>query len=302
MLDVISIDLGYSSSKICYSEKIAKFPTAISFATDVGIAYGEENVYSFEGEKYYVGKEAATSEAFTTNDYKFLHKFAPLLIYHILSKFDEVNLNKPIIVKTGLAIVDWPKKQDFIDRISTIEVDDKVIKIQPELIPQGAGCAMDWTYYNNNSEYPDKLSVIDIGYNTVNVLGFNNGKPVRSEMKSYPGHGVSSIIKPFTAFMENKFKVTFSEQEAIGIFVKGEFKYNGELQEEVSDKIIELKKQFVTKLFQSILINDKKQLAMADVALIAGGGAYLLQDIAFPENVKFVDAPYEFSNARGFLV
>jgi hypothetical protein len=102
--------------------------------------------------------------------------------------------------------------------------------------------------------------------------------------------------------MENKFAVTFSEQEAIGVFVKGSFKYNGEEQPEVSEKITELKSQFVKKMFQSVLVSDKKLLAMSDVVLIAGGGAYLLQDIPFPPNVQFVEAPMEFSNCRGYLI
>jgi len=300
--NVIAIDLGYSSSKVAYKDKIAKFPTAISFATDIGTAYGEENIYEFEGDRYHVGKEAADSEAFTTSEYKFLYKFAPLLIFHILSKFEKADLDEPIIVKTGLAIVDWAKKDEFIERISNIEVNGKTIRVQPVLIPQGAGCAVDWTYYNNDSEYPDKLTVVDIGYNTINLVHFEEGKPQRKNMKSYPGHGVSSIIKPFTSYMENKFAVTFSEQEAISIFVKGEFKYNGESQQEVAEKIVELKSQFVKKMFQSVLVNDKKLLAMSDVVLIAGGGAYLLQDMPFPPNVKFVDPQYEFSNCRGYLI
>jgi len=302
MKEEIAIDLGYSSSKVAYLNKIAKFPTAINFATDVGGSYGEENIYEFEGDKYHVGKEAADGEAFATTEFKFLYKFAPLLIFHILSKFEKADLAKPIVVKTGLAIVDWAKKDDFIERISNIEVNGQHIEIIPVLIPQGAGCAIDWVTNNNDGEYPDKLVVIDVGYNTVNLLGFTDGKPQKKDMKSYPGHGVSSIIKPFTSFMENKYSVTFSEQEAIGVFIKGKFKYNGELQEEVTEKITELKGQFVKKMFQSVLVNDRKLLAMADVVLISGGGAYLLQDIPLPPNIEWSDAPYEFANARGYLL
>lgn len=300
--NVISIDLGYSSSKVAYLDKVAKFPTSISFATDLGIEYGNDSVYEFEGEKYYVGKDAVGSESFSTTDYKFLEKFAPLLIYHILSKFEKADLDEPIVVKTGLAIVDWGKKDNFIERISNITVDGNEVQIVPQLMPQGAGCIYDWIYYNNDSEFPKKSFVIDIGYNTINILGFNGNQPVRKEMKSYPGHGVSSIIKPFTSFMENKFAVTFSDQEAIGIFIDGEFMYNGENQEIVSEKIIELKKQFVQKMFQSVLRDDRKAMGMATNVLIAGGGTYLLQDVPFPPNVEFVDAPYEFSNARGYLI
>jgi len=302
MEEQIAIDLGYSTSKVAYADKIAKFPTAVSFATDVGTSYGEGNIYDFEGDKYYVGSEAADAEAFTTMDFKFLYKFAPLLIYHILSKFDKAELEKPIVVKTGLAIVDWHKKDDFIERISKIEVNGQTVETTPILIPQGAGCAVDWVSSDNDGEWPDNLTVVDIGYNTINLISFLEGKPIRKNMKSYPGHGVSSIIKPFTSYLENTFGTTFSEQEAIKFFVKGTFKYNGEDQPKVSEKITELKSQFVKKMFQSVLVSDKKLLAMSDVVLIAGGGAYLLQDIPFPPNVEFVDSPYEFSNTRGYLI
>ena len=302
MNNEIGIDIGYGSVKVSYKDKIAKFPSSICFATDVGLAYGEDNIYSFEDEKYYVGKEAVGGEAFVTSDYTFLYKFAPLLIYHILSKFSLAELDEPIILKTGLSIVDWPKKDEFIERISKIKVNNKNINLDVSIIPQGAGCAVDWTYYNNEGEYPHKLVVLDIGFHTINLVSFQDGKPVRKDMKSYPGHGVSSIIRPFTSFLENKFSVTFSEQEAIQIFVKGDFKYNGELQETVSEKIQELKSQFVKKMFQSVLRNDRKLMAMSDVVLISGGGAYLLQDIPFPENVQFSDSPFEFANCRGYAL
>ena len=44
-MEEIGIDIGYSSCKVSFRDKITKFPTAISFATDVGIQYGNENVY-----------------------------------------------------------------------------------------------------------------------------------------------------------------------------------------------------------------------------------------------------------------
>lgn len=296
----ISIDIGYGSLKVAYMDKIVKFPTSISFATDSGISYGDENVYDFEGEKYYVGKDAATSEAFTTSDFKFLLKFSPLLIYHVLSKFEQTEIKEPLKVKTGLAMVDWNKKEEFIERISNFTVNGKNITIQPTLIPQGAGCIIDWVNNNNEGEFPDKIIALDIGYNTINLITFINGKPSRKDMKSYPGHGVSSIIKPFTSYMENKYAVNFSEQEATGIFLKGMFKFNGEEQLDLAEKITELKSQFVKKLFQSVLVNDKKNISMADIVLVAGGGAYMLENVPFPPNVTFVDAPYEFSNSRGY--
>lgn len=295
--EIIGIDIGYSSTKVSFRGKEVKFPTAISYATDLGVTYGEENTYEFEGERYFVGKEAVSEESFTTTDYKFLYRFAPLIIYHILKKFDRTSINQPHQVRAGLAIVDWGNKDSFLERISKLEVNGEQIPVEASLIPQGAGVAADWV----EDEFPTKLFILDLGYNTINGLFFEDGKPVRARTKTYPGHGVSSIIKPFTSYLENTYALSFSEQEAIKIFLRGEFKYNGALQEKVSDKIVELKSQFVKKLFHSVLVNDKKTMAISDVVLIAGGGAYLLEDTNFPPNVEFSNKPYEFSNVRGFV-
>ena len=298
-MDMIGIDVGYSSTKVSYKGKVVKFPTAICFATDVGITFGNENVYEFEGETYYVGKEAVSEESFTTTDYKFLHKFAPLIIYHVIKKFDDHKIERPINLKTGLSINDWDNKENFRSRLQTITVNKETIKVNPTLIPQGAGCIIDYIKKHNN-EFPDRISVIDIGHNTINFLSYVDGKPVKKDINGYPGHGITSILKPFTSFLESKFNINFSEQEAIQIFVKGKFKYNGDYVKEVEDKINELKKQFISKIFNSVLVADKKIMAISDVVLISGGGSILLKDVKFPKNVVFVDDPV-FSNVRGFV-
>jgi len=247
--NMIGIDIGYSSTKVVYMGKIVKFPTAVSYASDVGITYGEENLYEFEGEKYYVGKEAVSEEAFVTTDYKFLYKFAPIIIYHILSKFEEAQRDEPLEIRTGLAIVDWNNREEFANRITNFTVNGINVETNPILIPQGAGVATDWTNTNTDGEYPYRLHVLDIGFNTINSLHFEDGNPNRAKTKTYPGHGVSSIIKPFTSYIENKYAMNFSEQEAIGIFIRGTFKYNGEEQPDLENKIIELKSRCIRCCF-----------------------------------------------------
>jgi len=294
----ISIDIGYGHCKVLYDGKLVKFPTAISYANDSGVAYGELNSYNFEGKDYSVGSDAS-DEAFSTTDYKLLYKFSPLIVYHILSKFDELD-NKVIKINTGLSIVDWGNKDEFIERLSKIEVDGNTIELDVTLIPQGAGCAVDWVENQNDSVYPKKLSVIDIGFNTINLIYLENGRPIRQKSKPYPGHGVISIVKTFSTYMENKYAMNFSQQEINDIFLEGEFIYNGEVQEEVAQRIELEKEQFVAKLFNTILVDAKKTFTTSNVVLIGGGGAYMLEDIPLPPNVEFVESPYEYSNVRGY--
>lgn len=294
------IDIGYSFTKIWYDGKLYKIPSAISYAVDSGINYGTDDVYQFEGQKLYVGEIAANNESFTTTDYNFLYKYAPVIIYHIIKK-----LNVPldgIELRTGLALADWAHKEDFSKRIGTIKVSGEEIHTTPVLIPQGAGSVIAYVQQELGGVYPESLMAIDIGYNTINLLSYEGPTPIKQRCKSFPGHGVSSIIRPFTNFMETKFGIPFSEAEAIKIFMKNEFTFNGTQRPEVPEMIAELKQNFIQKLINSVLVSEKKYLGLSEVVLFSGGGAYYLKDIPLPQNVKFPKENLEFQNVIGYAV
>jgi plasmid segregation protein ParM len=302
----LGIDIGYSSCKIAWDGELYKLPTAISFAHDIQIEDNDNNLgadvsYDFEGDMYYVGKAGTSDESFTTTDFDFLYKFAPLLVYHII-KLLEITDVSDIELRAGLAIVDWGKKETFETRMNEITVNDTTLDINMILVPQGSGAALSYVTEDLVGEWPGSLFVLDIGYNTINVLYFEDGAPIKHRAKSFPGHGVSSIIRPFTAYLENKFSLPFSEHEASDIFRKGTFIFQGSPVEDVVEEIINMKKQFVTKLTKSILISEKKTLSTSEVVLFTGGGAYYLDDIGFPPNVKFPQKPYEHSNVKGYVI
>lgn len=299
----VGIDLGYSSAKISSNGELYKLPTAISFAMDTGITYGESNVVDFEGEQLYIGDVALSNESFTTTDYKFKYKYDPVIIYYALFKLDLLERAEAgeVTLSLGLALVDWKNKDEYLERIKSFEVNGKkYIFNDIKLIPQGAGAYIGFIAKGN--PHPDKCSLIDIGYNTINFLYFRNGTPQRSHSKSFPGHGVSSIIRPLTNFMESTFDIKMSEQEVLETFQKGTFKFYGEDQPQVEKIIYELQFQFVKKLFNSILVSEKKLLSTSDTVLLSGGGCYLLENAKFRENYKFVDSPYEFSNVLGSVL
>jgi len=298
-MEKIAIDLGYSSTKIQYNGKLYKIPTAVSYAGSVGLDYGENFAYEFEGEKYVVGKPTETS--FVTTDFKFLQKFAPLIVYHVC-KIVGVDLNKPINISTGLAVSDWSKRAEFKERIEGIDNinNEKVNFNIHNIIPQGAGVYYDFKNIEDNELDEKSVYVIDIGYNTINTLYFENGKPHRERAAAHVGAGVTTIIKDFTKWLEHKYNMSFSEQEALKIYIKKKFTFQGMEQQEVVEKIDELKRRFVSQLFRSILVQEKKLLATSDTVIIGGGGVYLLHESPFPPNVKFAPSPYEFSNVRGY--
>ena len=299
----LGLDIGYSQTKIGTMEKLYKLPTAISYAIDSGINYGEDEVYDFEGKKYRVG-DVAIDEAFTTTNYKFLNKYAPLILFHALNKLNLINgngLKEPIELRTGLALTDWKNKDDFIQRLSNFTVNGITIEIKNiVVIPQGAGVYYD--YIRKFNVIPSPVSIIDIGYNTINFLYFEDNLPIKNKCKAFTGHGVVSIIRPFSNWLEATYSDKFTEQEAIKILLKNKFIYNGEEQPEVTKMINELKSNFVVKLFNSILVSEKKLLGTSEKVVIAGGGTYFLNNVQFPPNVDFASEPFEMANVRGYML
>ncbi len=93
----------------------------------------------------------------------------------------------------------------------------------------------------------------------------------------------------------------FSDSEAQKIFLNGKFTFSGVERPEVTQKIIELKGQFVKRLFNSVLTSEKKLLATSEKVILAGGGCYLLEGINFPPNVEFTAKPYEFANVASLI-
>jgi plasmid segregation protein ParM len=300
-MNKISIDIGYSFTKILYNNQLYKIPSAISFAVDSGIQFGVDNNYLFEGRKYHVGELASSDESFVTTDYSFVLKYSPLIIYHILKKLN-VPTDTEIELRTGLALADWSNKEEFSKRISVIKVNNEEVRTKPILIPQGAGAVVAYVTHALESKYPSSLLCIDIGYNTINLLSYEGNEPIKQRCKSFPGHGVSSIIRPFTNFMEQTFSIPFSESEAIKIFMRGTFTYNGISRPEVTEMIAELKLNFIDKLINSILKSEKKYLGLSEIVLFSGGGAYFLKDIQLPPNVRFPESNYEFYNVMGYAL
>jgi hypothetical protein len=301
----IALDIGYSQTKIGTPEKLYKLPTAVSYAIDSGVDYGEDEVYEFEGKRYRVG-DVAVDEAFTTTEYKFLYKYAPLILFHVINKLGLIQngqLTTPIELRTGLALTDWKNKDEFLERLKNFTVNGINVNINDiKIIPQGAGVYYDYIHTKSQGEIPSSVSVIDIGYKTINFLYFEDNLPIKSKCKAFPGHGVVSIIRPFTNWLESQYSERFTEQEAIKILLKKKFIYGGEEQPQVIQMINELKSNFIDKLFNSILVSEKKLLGTSERVIIAGGGAYFLEDVQFPKNVDFVLKPYELSNVRGYLL
>ncbi len=298
----LAIDCGYGHTKIKFEDKFYKFPTSVAFAVDTGIAYGDGDTVKYKDEHYYVGDNAIVLETFNTTDFAFKSNYDPLIIYHVLKKLNLVEdaLSGGIDLTLTLSLTDWRHKDEYLEVVGDFEADDQKFHFKDiVLVPQGAGVYM--TYMSKHEEHLGSVIVIDIGYNTLNYMLYEYGKPQKAHSKGFAGHGVSSIIRAFSTYLESNFSMPFSDSESQKIFLNGKFMFSGIERPEVSQKIIELKGQFVKRLFNSVLTSEKKLLATSEKVILAGGGCYLLEGINFPPNVEFTDKPYEFANISSLI-
>lgn len=311
---ILSIDLGYSGyCKMAYQGKNFKFQVSLDYYQECGLEYGDTNFYEFEGEKLTIGNADQTNDSFTTTQFEVLEKYGPLMIYYIIKKLGLLNDIDRIDLRLGLALIDWPKREQFIKRMQYISVKDEN-KVETNitlnnitLYTQGYGCGKYYSIVDNGGKFPPSLLVIDIGFNTINLLYFENGKPIANRCKPLPGHGISTIIRPFKDFLESNLSMNFNEAEVINIFMAGRMKIHGVEKPEVEAKILELKNVFIKKLMKQLMVSEKKSMALVDTVLFSGGGAYYIKHAKFPPNFVFNTQStnergiHEYENVLGYF-
>ena len=293
----IAIDIGYGDIKCKVNNKLFKFDTAVCYAKNLYTDVGDVDIYTFEGKKYLIGEDAL-SEAFTTRDYLFLEKYAPLFIYKAL-EIAKVNIKNDINLITGLSLVDWKsRKEQFAKRISQFYINNKEINLNIHLVPQGKGI-YNYCVEKNPNNKKIKLVIDDIGYNTHDRLVFNNGLPISQE--SYATNtGVNKIVTEIQTILSSEYNIDFSEQEIKKMLLTKSITIGGK-KKDISFIIKEEIEKYFEFYMNEARSKKKGLLSRADKIIISGGGAYYLEQLSFPENVEFVnDDPYEYLNVLGY--
>lgn len=296
IIQLVAIDLGYGHVKVCLlinGELVTfKFPSAVARAKETMVDLGpDDTVYEYKGRKYRVGEDAMQN-AVSTRGFEFLTSYGPLLIYVALKKAG-VDLSKPFSIGTGLSIVDWGNREEFKSVLSSITVNGETIKPKEvTLFAQGQGIFRD-------TGSPDGLvSIVDIGYNTLDYLVFKNGAPVPQD-SSATRKGAHLMITNIQKLVSRKFSSDISEQHANEIFTRKGFKFGG--TEHDMTKLIADEQEDYSDLVVNELKNTCHTFNLADKIIVSGGGAYYIDPKCLPESAVFSEKPFEFSNVRGYF-
>ncbi len=293
----IAIDIGYGDTKVMISGKTFKFPSAISQIRQSQIQSSEQDskAFSFNNALYLVGDDAINS-AIATRGYGFLQKYSPLLIYKAMIEAG-LSVDKPIEIATGLSLVNQAEVQDFVSKISSFMINGVHLEPKVFLFAQGQGI------YNDMKSYKEGLvCVMDIGYNTLDFLVFENGRP-NNALCFANKKGANIAIVDLQKILMREFKVDFSEQEAKKVFLNKKVKIAGE-EVDFSDEINSSMQHYADEIINEIINKNEDIVAKAESVIIGGGGAYFLSKEILQETQKanyiFVKEP-EFSNVRGYF-
>lgn len=293
----IAIDIGYGDTKICFEGKCFKFPSAIEQLRQAQVSLGgnESDVYSLNGLKFKVGTKA-TRNAIATRGFGFLQKYSPLLIRHAFA-LAGIDINKPISLATGLSLLNYQEAESFLTGISNFVVDDKVFKLDVSLFAQGQGIFIEYPHQKD-----DKLvCIIDIGYNTLDFLAFEDNEP-RNDLCFANQGGANKIIVDLQKLLTKEYKIDFSEQQAKKIFMSKEVQISGQIID-FSDTINSMTAQYADFVMDEFYNKIGDTIKLADGVIISGGGAYFLDKEYMQKeypHIFFSQTPYEFANVRGY--
>jgi hypothetical protein len=304
---MIGIDIGFGDVKAVTDDTRIKFPTAVAYAKK-GIAdIGEEEEYEFMGRKYLLGERALFSlDVFPTREVEFLLKYAPLLLYRSLKWLDSDSFTPVEQIAIGLPLAYHHRRFEFGNSVRRVMVNGEIMEFQRvEVFPQGVGILLDYRLNQEGEELEEtrqNLLILDIGFNTVDVVVAERGRAVRDECGMLERSGVSRICQDLSNHLQRETTINLTEQEAKDVLLQRKLKVYGQ-EKELSETIRTLTENYMDWIFQNLKSRWGERLKRVDKLIIAGGGAYYVRDYLpeiYEAQTVIPELP-EFANARGFL-
>ncbi len=318
----LAIDIGFSSVKVVGANGVmTKFPTAAAVYNKPQIELGVEKKKPslYNGKYYLIGGDAiGEPDVKYSLEIDFLIEYAPLFISKAIEKVesvgygtvDEISLGLPIEYYRKYMLPLWDRVKDFTvnNRHYMFYSDIITDKIGPKVLaihPQGGGILVDYILKNNinTAAAKDKGFILDIGFNTVIVVAFDEGYTgVSNNSKQYSKLGISRVINDLEQKIARDYGIDDSTKiETTQILTNKTIKNYGKTHD-LTDDINEIMVNHMESIILRIQSDYETKLRQADKLIIAGGGAYHIKNslpVKYRDLVYIMDLP-EFSNARGF--
>lgn len=298
-------DVGYGDVKyIVVDDNIeeyhqGKIPSLLASMDilDLSDAMGSDDVFEYRDQFYLVGSDAGISfgaHPISSMSRDFILNYAPLF----LAKIAQVEGLKPqqiSLVILSLAFLEYEDNWKKLSEIcSDFIVSKKRFTQEVQVFMQGVGIWYD-------QESPDNCLIIDIGFNTIDVILALNGS-VRKELSfGLKGYGTSNFIHSVKEYLNKRSELQFNINEVQQMIIAN----NPVLDKFKMRPVIKRFSQtWMERLLSELQTYEQFNRAekMGCDIIVAGGGAYYLKGLSLPSNYRLVDNEPEFANVRGFLV
>ena len=310
----LGLDIGYGDVKGVFKDEdvleFFKFPTAVKFAPpdNEGLdRFTSTREYRYNGSKYLVG-EAAKTGAFSVRSFDFMKQFTPLLAFKAIEIVREKGMDVPDQLSLGIPLSYY--NNAHVDEMNSamrrIEVNGEYLELATKFYPQGFGTLADYRLDADGCVIEDtdkNIVIIDIGFNTIDMVAVEKGKVTREDSDTLYGQGVSKMALEVLARLRTTEDLYYlSEVTANDILLSGKYRVYGQ-EKDLSG----FKKTVIAEYTKWLFIEMESKMAGrlqdADKVILSGGGAHYIKDYIPQKYSDMVFIPHnpEYSNARGFL-
>lgn len=324
----LGLDLGFGDVKIVaglesgesnHRQKVLrKFPTAVAYAKEgiIGNLGENDRSYSFNGREYVIGDSALQCrDVFSTRDINFLMTFSPLLAFVAFEQLVQEDLKSSDSLWSGekLVCLGIPlayfhsRRSSLAEAVRGCHVSEAFLNFgDVEVRAQGQGILFDFVFGDDGKPIQKRLNmnilIVDIGFNTVDILGVVNGRSSREWSGMFERGGISRICQQVGDYLQREFSFDLPEQSVKDVLMKREITLYGS-RKDVSGAIRKAQEEYSDWLIQEVRSRWDGFLQKADRLIIAGGGAYYVRDDfseKYPKDFLYVPDKPEYSNAMGF--
>lgn len=314
--NVLAIDLGFGSTKICYSRgggqlTFKKFTSAVA-EVQKDNHFEDGNIFTFDGGHYYVFDSALRLKPGSCIDmmsYEGLRKVSPIIIRKVMQE-EGIEPDKLVL---GLSLAMLEYSADYKTYVAeALNLDKDNIK----LIPQGIGAklcydkkGLDFTNPNNSELTSSNYLGVDIGFNTVDVFQVIDGKASSGNIHGLEAAGISKASKLLIDELVNKGH-NIDLQESKEVIQSGSLRRRGSLVD-CKEEVTSILRSYLSQVVNELEDKFSNELNKVDNVIFFGGGAAILKkylgdldsiDEIYPEGfLKIVEKP-EFFNVVGYYL
>ncbi|MFH1674918.1 MAG: ParM/StbA family protein [Pseudomonadota bacterium] len=325
---LIGLDIGFGDVKVIARlndkkdatdtdpELMFKYPTAIAYTRNGIIGdLARQEEYDFNSRAFVAGSAALQChDLFSTRDIEFLMTYSPLLAYKAMADIartasiplaDLLSANKRLCL--GIPLAYYPRREELKRRLSAYSVSGDAVRFDNiEVRAQSQGILFDYMLDEQGRPVDERINqnvlVLDIGFNTVDVLGVIDGRPNREWSGMLENGGICRICEELKTYLQKELSFSLSEQVVKEVLQKGRVSLYG-ADRDLSTPVRRANEAYSDWLGREVNSRWDDFLKRADKLIIAGGGAYYVNELQdrYPREFVFIPDDPEYSNARGFL-